>query len=146
MLYKFGLTLDLPDLIFSVERLGGVMLNGHFGTNPYAIDEILKYLGIPYKAFNSVEKMDASLAPNNTYILSVWNDAGNVLSMVHTYMLEYVPKKGEKLESVESYELFPYNRSSKEEDKKKDFSSFSDIIHKDGCEFICGYLVKKPTD
>ena len=139
---RYGMPIELPDLIFWVERSGAVVKRGEWGTNPFAIDDILDYMEVPYTYFDSVEKMNQSMSDGNTYILSLWNVANNPRSQVHTYMVECNSNNATPSTTCLITHNRPLNAST---ERTESFSDFTNLLEC-GCdsgvsEFICGYLI-----
>ena len=60
------------------------ILSGAFGSNPYAIDRVLKEEGLTFSTIDNFEQMKST---PGVYIVSVWN-SNKISSRIHTVAIE----------------------------------------------------------
>lgn len=103
---------DLRDIAYYFEN-DGQMLDGYFGTNPYANKKFFEKQGYKVKVVEGEKIMEDKLPKADAYILSFWN-SDNVMDALHTVAMRRT-KDGK-------YELFNYE--SRTDNKSKITSNF----------------------
>ena len=120
---------SMANLIYTFETsgavVGGSLIGGAFGSNPYSLPKVFDELGLGYKTV-SIDEM----GKNGVYIISYWNSS-NYGSMIHTIAIE---KKDI------GYELYNLSGNYSKADLNIDVNDLSK--YENG--FIAGYEVFKP--
>ena len=83
LLKAAGINKELSALIYRFERRGAV-LNGRFGTSPYALYRYLKKEGLD--AVRSIRRKDFDKIASecSSFIITMYNDSKNIFEQVHT--------------------------------------------------------------
>ena len=113
-------------LVYQAETFRGAkMLRGRFGTNPYAMDNILRKNGSETILCLTAKELDRSMAVGAVAILSVWNHQRRIRCGLHTFAVQ-----------KNAAGLRWYNYQGHLE------PTISDTLEKNHHAYIVGYIVK----
>ena len=107
-----GYDISLSKLIYDFERnnavVGGGIIDGYFGSNPYSIDNVLRHNNISF-----IEVGELSLAVKGVYVASYWNSDGYD-SDLHTIAINS--------DGDGNYELYNFDENGMKSTSSLDFS------------------------
>ena len=111
-----GMDSTLSQTMYDCQAVGAIVAYGGFGSNPYELDNVLDYYGIPYTKIG-FDEMDQP----GTYIISYWTQ-GVLQGPLHTVAVQYDGKQ-----------YVVYNRYGN--------GQLSYGLPTNSDNFICGYYV-----
>lgn len=118
---------SLASIIHDLEQRNGPVVDGIYGTNPYAIASILCQYDVNYQMYSDLEKMEDEIKNGDIAIIMIWNSKDDFQRGAHFFTVQKVD---------DGYEA--YNRYSGDCSARSG-ADLSEIIG--NSQYIYGYIL-----